>query len=517
MNRQAVIYTRVSTDEQAQLGTSLKDQEEAIRRYCSANNMDIIAHYQDDCSGRTFDRPEFNRFLTDLLSRKIKPDVLVVARMDRFSRDTRNALNMWTKLKELSVELITCDTNFDLSVPENFLPFILQVVLPQVENERRGLNTRNGMRSASRDGRYMGKAPRGYDNAKYGDKKHIVLNDKVAPLVKMAFEEVAKQIYTVNEIRRRMKREGLDVSRSQFYNMLRNPIYIGKIYIKAWREEPEEIVDGIHEPLIDRSLFYKVQDVLDGKKKPYIRTSRNDNHLPLRGHLICPVCDNLLTGSGSTNAYKRKYYYYHCQNGCKERYKAHLLNEEFIRLLESIQMPEEILMLYREFLKDVFKENHQTKQQKLKLIETEIEKYQSKLDDATDRLIENDISNSAYKRAEERYTAKVNELQEKIYTLRTTISPIEDYIDSGVILLSDVSTYYVNADLETKKLIVSSIFPQNLIYDGEIYRTSEINAFIAQMHSDIKVYEEGGKEKASISESLSTEVAPTRIELVSKV
>ncbi len=42
---------------------------------------------------------------------------------------------------------------------------------------------------------------------------------------------------------------------------------MGKIRVPAYKDEPEELVQGQHEALISEEVFYKVQDVLDGKKK----------------------------------------------------------------------------------------------------------------------------------------------------------------------------------------------------------------------------------------------------------
>jgi len=49
--------------------------------------------------------------------------------------------------------------------------------------------------------------------------------------------------------------------------LLRDPIYCGKIKVKAYRSEPEEIVTALHEPIISEELFFEVQNVLNGKKK----------------------------------------------------------------------------------------------------------------------------------------------------------------------------------------------------------------------------------------------------------
>ena len=52
-----------------------------------------------------------------------------------------------------------------------------------------------------------------------------------------------------------------------FSIILRNPIYYGGVYIKAYKDEPKIIVDGIHEPIISKKLFDQVQVVLDAKKE----------------------------------------------------------------------------------------------------------------------------------------------------------------------------------------------------------------------------------------------------------
>ncbi len=516
MSRTAVIYTRVSTKEQADTGTSLADQEKVARKFCKDNGLEVIGLYEDDCSGKSFDnRPGFNTFFADLKAKSIKPDVLLVARMDRFSRDTHNTLNMWKELKKYGVELMTCDSNFDLAIPENFLPFMLQVILPQVENERRGLNTRNGMRSKIREGRYMGKAPRGYDNVKIGDEKCIMPND-IAPLVKLAFEEVSKQLYPINEIRRRMRKKGLMVSQAYFYVMLKNIVYKGKLLLKAYRDEPEKIINGLHEPIIDERLFNKVQDVLNGKKKPSFVPNKHNEGLPLRRLAICSECGIPFTGSCSKGGSGILYNYYHCQKKCR-RYRASQMNDAFIQLLKSFEIPEAYQILYKEILMDLISSNHKTKKEKLKEIDKQIQQYNNKLIEAEDKLLDNILSDSAYKRIEERYGKAKDELLVQRVDINCSVSPMEEYVVSGMTLLADLPGYYTNADAETKSMIISSIFPEKLIYDGEIYRTPKLNAFIAHIHSNISLYERFDKKKALNFENLSSEVAPTRIELVSKV
>jgi site-specific DNA recombinase len=59
---QAAIYTRVSTDEQAQTGTSLATQEDACRAYCERAGWEVVAVESDEgVSGATMVRPALAR------------------------------------------------------------------------------------------------------------------------------------------------------------------------------------------------------------------------------------------------------------------------------------------------------------------------------------------------------------------------------------------------------------------------------------------------------------------------
>jgi DNA invertase Pin-like site-specific DNA recombinase len=53
----------VSTDEQAEKGYSLRDQKAKLEKYCEDKGYEIIKHYEDDHSAKTFERPEFQKML----------------------------------------------------------------------------------------------------------------------------------------------------------------------------------------------------------------------------------------------------------------------------------------------------------------------------------------------------------------------------------------------------------------------------------------------------------------------
>jgi len=107
-------------------------------------------------------------------------------------------------------------------------------------------------------------------------------------------------------------RRGFVLSPQSFGQMMRNPIYIGKI------ESPDYGVStrGDFDPLVDEATFYRVQAVLDGRVVVAGPRPRNHPDFPLRGFVRCEACGRPLTGSWSKGR-NGHYAYYHCQRQCR--------------------------------------------------------------------------------------------------------------------------------------------------------------------------------------------------------
>lgn len=61
MTTRAVVYARVSTDEQAEHGHSLPTQLEARRKYAAEHGHVVAAEVTDDFSGARLNRPGLDR------------------------------------------------------------------------------------------------------------------------------------------------------------------------------------------------------------------------------------------------------------------------------------------------------------------------------------------------------------------------------------------------------------------------------------------------------------------------
>lgn len=289
--KSAILYVRVSTDEQARRGYSQRDQEDRLRTFCEANDIEIEDVYREDHSAKTFNRPEWNRLLTVLKKRnhKRQSSNILFVKWDRFSRNVEAAYQMIALLRTMNTKALAVDQPVDFSVPESKVILSVYLTIPEVENDRRAMNVFYGMRRAKKEGRWMGSAPLGYMNRVTPDgKKYIMPKPKDSELMVWVFNELSKGILNAEQVRKLANKMGLKCERNNFWKLIRNPMYCGYIVIPPHENEELEFVKGHHEPLISKSLFYDVQDVLNGNKRPVARKVKSLDLLPLRGFLICP-------------------------------------------------------------------------------------------------------------------------------------------------------------------------------------------------------------------------------------
>ena len=350
--KSAYLYVRVSTDEQKRKGYSLPEQEDRLLKYCKYNNIEVKGIYREDYSAKNFNRPAWKELFSEIKKKSYGEDKnILFIKWDRFSRNVEYAYEMIGMLRKYKTVAMAIEQPIDFSVPESTVMLAVYLAVPEAENLRRAQNTANGIRRAKLMGRYPSKAPLGFINLTLIDgKKVIAQKEPEASIIKWAFNQLNKNIYTIQDIRKEANEKGLICSRSQFYKIIRNPLYCGLISIK-FNSNEEQIVKGTHEPLVSESLFYEVQSIINTKRKITGKADDLKATFFLRGFLICSICGGKLTGSFSKGSAK-KYPYYHCQRGCKLRVNALFLNKCYQNKLQEWVLSNNAVELFEYILKE---------------------------------------------------------------------------------------------------------------------------------------------------------------------
>ncbi|MGX5817698.1 recombinase family protein [Chitinophaga lutea] len=136
------------------------------------------------------------------------------------------------------------------------------------------------------------------------------------------------------------------------WRLVHNPVYCGVIKIPANRNEEQQFVRAIHEPLISENLFQQVQLIIKKDRNKSVNKDALKSLFPLRGFMLCPLCGCRITRSVSQGR-RLKYPYYHCVgHKCKGRFRAELLNRSYEEKLKEIHLRPEVYELLGLILED---------------------------------------------------------------------------------------------------------------------------------------------------------------------
>lgn len=478
MKRRAYLYIRVSTDEQADKGYSQRHQDEKLRQHCEHNNIEIAGAYWEDYSGKTFDRPEFNKFLNYAKKNRKSADLLLFLKWDRFSRNVAESYAMIHQLNKLGIEPQAIEQPLDMSIPESKIMLAIYLAAPEVENDRRALNVIAGMRKAMKEGRHVNMAPRGYRNARDANNNPLIEPSKDAPVVKWAFEEVNREIYNIVEIWRMARKKGLNVSRSQMWNLLRNPLYCGKLFIPAYKNEDAALIKGAHQPIISEALFYDVQDVLNGRKRKGVKCQHGlREEFPLRGSLVCQRCGKVLTASTSKGN-GGMYYYYHCVKGCKERFHSEEVNKSFKLKLASYQVNENAKEYHKAVLMHYLNIDAGGNTKKVEQLNAEIQKNKDRITLARKKVLDGVWEDQDFKEVKLQCQPVIEDLERELAKLGETDNNIDDQISFCSQFFSHLPEYYHAADLLLKRKIIGLIYPEKFAFENNSIQTNRVHAAI---------------------------------------
>ena len=192
----AVGYVRVSTQEQAREGISLEMQAHKITQYAHLHEMDLIDIIRDEgISAKSVEaRPGVLRLLDMVTSRKV--EAVIVFKLDRFARNTRQALEIaeLMRKKEVALHSITEKLDTDSAIGEFF--FTLMASLAQMERKLTGERIKATMeRKRERGEKTGGEVPYGYRAL-----PSIENGRTVRKLVPIAHEQ--KMVNRVKELRK---------------------------------------------------------------------------------------------------------------------------------------------------------------------------------------------------------------------------------------------------------------------------------------------------------------------------
>ena len=208
-----IIYTRVSSDEQIK-GTSLDFQEEVCRNYCKEKGIEVLAVYREEgASAKSADRAEFLRAIEFCRKNKGKVDAFVVAKVDRFARNTEDHFYVRKMLVDYGATLHSVSEPIGNNPAEKFIETVL-AGSAEFDNAIRTQRCIDGMMSKINQGISPFKPPVGYvcpQTRRRGEKKNEPdrPDEETFPIIQKGLQEFSKGIYSQVEMINLLDKLGL--------------------------------------------------------------------------------------------------------------------------------------------------------------------------------------------------------------------------------------------------------------------------------------------------------------------
>lgn len=438
-NKRAVIYCRVSSEEQAK-GYSIPAQRDLCREYAHRNGLIIVQEpYEDIESASKAGRPRFGAMLA--YARKHPGLHIIAEKTDRLLRNRHDEYAMWGLIEDSGAWVHRTKEGFvhNDSPPAAKLMFRVHNMLASHDTDDRKDKTRKGLRQKALEGyRPGGNAPLGYKMGTIEGRNCIVPDSQIAPLIVRLFETYRAGTYSLKSILPvahswgLRTRRGKKLGKQMIYKLLSNPVYTGKFLYNG------KLYDGKHEALIPESLFREVDALLHHRRgKMQFR-----KHLfALSGVIRCGHCNRLMTAQHQRGKNgKGDYVYYRCAAYCPgEKYiREERLMDDFAAMLGGLEFDEETMDIIAQRLREAKGDQEEFRAETIARLRKQHDSLQTKIDRlarAEVDAVADGIDSSAYRERIRDIQRERDEVQEQL----TAVDAADDDFTEQIITLARIA------------------------------------------------------------------------------
>ena len=482
----ALIYLRVSTKEQAEMGGeaegfSIPAQRAACRRKAESLGAVVEEEFVDRGeSAKTANRPELMKMLRYVQKNAVQ--YVIVHKIDRLARSRADDVVITMEIKKSGATLVSCSENID-ETPSGLLLHGIMSSIAEFYSQNLATEVTKGLSQKVLSGGTVYKAPLGYLHVRTmqngREVRGVEIDPERAPLVKWAFEAYADGNWTLRRLLTELHERGLTsragprtpakpIGKTVLHRMLTNPYYIGVVTYQG------VCYPGKHEPLISTQLFERVQSALKAHncagERQYVH-----NHY-LKGSIFCGTCGSRLAVTNSRNRHGKVYDYFYCLG---RQYKPQSCTWSVVRLRKveqlvvdhyrTVQLPPERIAEVRDVLRQALSARRTEAEAAEKSLTLRIQR----LTDERQKLLQLHYAEAVpvdlFKQEQQRITRELEQARGLLADVSLEFEAIEQNLNRALELARDCHAAYEAAGPNTRRLFNQAFFEKLYVHDdGEI-------------------------------------------------
>lgn len=300
----AGLFERVSSEEQAKFGYSIKTQIDSLNEYCAKNRIKVVDHYTEEgiSGGKPYtQRPQMSRLLEDVKAGKI--DIILFTKLDRWFRNVKEYFKVQEILDEHKVEWKAIHEDYDTTTSNGRMAITIFLAIAQNERERGSDRIKVVFENKRKNKEAIfGKQSMPFGYTKEKDENGIPrlvkdpeLKDAVQDFwnILVKYENIHKAGKYVN------RKYGLSRLMKLWWDIARNEIYTGTY----------KGIDGFCEPYVSKQDWLRIQ-----QRK--VKKAQAHRIYLFTGLMKCPKCSSRLTANYTASTLadgtRKEYFFYRC-------------------------------------------------------------------------------------------------------------------------------------------------------------------------------------------------------------
>jgi site-specific DNA recombinase len=498
----AVIYLRVSTTRQARSGGeaegySIPAQREACRRKADDLGVTVLDEYVDaGASARSADRPALQALLTRLHEKR---DVgyVIIHKIDRLARNRIDDVEIGLSIHAAGAALVSATEQIDRT-PQGMLVHGIMATVSEFYSTNLSFEAKKGLRQKAKLGGTPTYAPLGYLNSRAVIEGRVVKTIEVdpdrAPHIRWAFETYATGEWSITELVSELDRRGMrtrptqtrqaaPLTRSQVHRILGSKYYTGTIVYEGVEYK------GRHEPLIDRTTWQLVQQMLETRRVAGDRSWRHDHYL--KGSLLCGRCGSRLGVSYSRGKTGTVYPYFYCLGRNKKRtpcdlpyLAAETVEGRVIDHWKHVRLAPDVIRATRRSIHQEMAEQRTANRTLLASQRQRLRRIEARREKLIDAYLAGALSVSDLKQRQEALAAEQGDAERLIQLTSLNHELVEERLEIALGLLEHCARLYIGAGDNDRRSLNQAFF-EALYLDADGVTEADLASPFAELNDRV--------------------------------